>query len=48
MLIASGNSQAKVVDRDGFEVMECVRGDMYLVDMASTKVRPVSKKCSLR
>lgn len=38
VLIASGNCQAKVVDRDGFEVMECVRGDMYIVDMASTKV----------
>ena len=38
ILIAAGNSQAKVVDRDGFEVMECVRGDQYIVDMAKTKV----------
>lgn len=39
MLIAAGNNQAKVVDRDGFEIMECVKGDMYIVDMASTKVK---------
>ena len=30
--------QAKVIDRDGFEVLECVKGDQYIVDMANTKV----------
>ena len=38
ILIVSGNSQAKVVDRNGFEVLECVKGDQYLMDMARTKV----------
>ena len=31
-------SQAKVIDRDGFEVLECVKGDQYIVDMTNTKV----------
>lgn len=36
--MVSGNAQAKVLDRDGFNVMECVKGDQYIVDMANTKV----------
>ncbi|MED6255055.1 WD repeat-containing protein 70, partial [Ataeniobius toweri] len=38
LLVVSGNAQAKVLDRDGFNVMECVKGDQYIVDMANTKV----------
>ena len=38
MLVVSGNAQAKVLDRDGFNVMECIKGDQYIVDMANTKV----------
>ncbi|XP_029434454.1 WD repeat-containing protein 70 isoform X2 [Rhinatrema bivittatum] len=37
ILVVAGNSQAKVLDRDGFQVMECVKGDQYIVDMANTK-----------
>ncbi|XP_067106527.1 WD repeat-containing protein 70 isoform X2 [Osmerus mordax] len=37
VLVVSGNAQAKVLDRDGFNVMECVKGDQYIVDMANTK-----------
>ena len=37
VLIVSGSQQAKVYDRDGIELFECVRGDMYLHDMAKTK-----------
>uniref|UniRef100_A0A3Q3WIY2 WD repeat-containing protein 70 n=1 Tax=Mola mola TaxID=94237 RepID=A0A3Q3WIY2_MOLML len=37
ILVVSGNAQAKVVDRDGFNVMECIKGDQYIVDMANTK-----------
>ncbi|XP_008324096.1 WD repeat-containing protein 70 [Cynoglossus semilaevis] len=37
ILVISGNAQAKVLDRDGFNVMECVKGDQYIVDMANTK-----------
>ncbi|XP_055886260.1 WD repeat-containing protein 70-like isoform X1 [Biomphalaria glabrata] len=37
LLVVAGNAQAKIIDRDGFEVMECVKGDQYLVDQASTK-----------
>ena len=27
-----------MIDRDGFDVLECVKGDQYIVDMANTKV----------
>ncbi|KAL4237104.1 WD repeat-containing protein 70 [Mactra antiquata] len=37
LLVVSGNSQAKVLDRDGFEKFECKKGDPYLNDMAQTK-----------
>ncbi|XP_064410354.1 WD repeat-containing protein 70 isoform X2 [Latimeria chalumnae] len=37
ILVVAGNSQAKVLDRDGFQVMECVKGDQYIVDMGNTK-----------
>ncbi|KAM8743860.1 WD repeat-containing protein 70 isoform 2-T2 [Acanthopagrus schlegelii] len=37
ILVVSGNAQAKVLDRDGFNVMECIKGDQYIVDMANTK-----------
>ncbi|XP_066568273.1 WD repeat-containing protein 70 isoform X2 [Amia ocellicauda] len=37
LLVVAGNAQAKVLDRDGFQVMECVKGDQYIVDMAKTK-----------
>lgn len=38
ILVVASNAQAKVIDRDGFEKCECVKGDQYLVDPASTKV----------
>lgn len=34
ILVVSGAAQAKVLDRDGFEVLECVKGDQYITDMA--------------
>lgn len=37
ILVVSGNSQAKILDRDGFEKMECVKGDQYINDMSRTK-----------
>ncbi|GBP49765.1 Gastrulation defective protein 1 homolog [Eumeta japonica] len=37
ILVVSGSSQAKVLDRDGFEILECVKGDQYITDMARTK-----------
>lgn len=37
ILVVSGAAQAKVLDRDGFEVVECVKGDQYIADMARTK-----------
>nr|CAG4638327.1 EOG090X0364 [Cyclestheria hislopi] len=37
VLVISGNAQAKVLDRDGYEKAECVKGDQYLSDMARTK-----------
>lgn len=38
ILVVGGNAQAKVLDRDGFEVMECKKGYQYIVDQASTQV----------
>jgi hypothetical protein len=47
ILVCSGNAQAKILDRDGFEAMECVKGYQYLFDMAKTKVLfTVSLSCS--
>ncbi|XP_064163603.1 WD repeat-containing protein 70 [Anguilla rostrata] len=37
ILVVAGNAQAKVLDRDGFQVLECVKGDQYIVDMVNTK-----------
>ncbi|XP_061118020.1 uncharacterized protein LOC133141463 [Conger conger] len=37
ILVVAGSAQAKVLDRDGFPVLECVKGDQYIVDMANTK-----------
>ncbi|GIY35820.1 WD repeat-containing protein 70 [Caerostris darwini] len=37
ILIVAGNSQAKILDRDGFELLECPKGDQYISDMAKTK-----------
>ena len=34
----AANSQAKVYDRDGYEVLECRKGDQYLNDMLRTRV----------
>lgn len=36
LLVVSGAAQAKVIDRDGFEKLETVKGDMYLSDQART------------
>lgn len=37
VLVISGAAQAKVLDRDGFEKCETVKGDQYITDMARTK-----------
>ncbi|CAI9743068.1 repeat-containing 70 [Octopus vulgaris] len=37
LLVIAANAQAKVIDRDGFEKLECVKGDQYIADMANTK-----------
>ena len=39
ILVVGGNARAKVLDRDGHEVMTCVKGYQYIVDTASTDVR---------
>ncbi|XP_013385487.1 WD repeat-containing protein 70-like [Lingula anatina] len=45
ILVVSGSAQAKLIDRDGFEVMECPKGDQYLVDMASTRGHTAMLNC---
>uniref|UniRef100_H2YPA6 WD repeat-containing protein 70 n=1 Tax=Ciona savignyi TaxID=51511 RepID=H2YPA6_CIOSA len=37
ILVIAANSQAKVFDRDGYEILECIKGDQYLNDMFNTK-----------
>ena len=37
ILAISGCAQAKVLDRDGHEVMECIKGDQYIMDQSNTK-----------
>jgi WD repeat-containing protein 70 len=37
VLVVSGSAQAKVLDRDGFEKLECTKGDQYITDMTKTK-----------
>ncbi|XP_043189509.1 WD repeat-containing protein 70-like isoform X4 [Amphibalanus amphitrite] len=37
VLATSGSAKVKVFDRDGVELCETLRGDMYLVDMKRTK-----------
>eukprot|EP00743_Colponemidia_sp_Colp-15_P009177 GILK01010013.1.p1 GENE.GILK01010013.1~~GILK01010013.1.p1 ORF type:complete len:569 (+),score=120.33 GILK01010013.1:113-1708(+) len=36
-LVCTGNAQAKLYDRDGKDIMTCVKGDMYISDMTFTK-----------
>ncbi len=37
ILVVPGSAQAKVLDRDGHEVLECVKGDPYVMDMRRNK-----------
>lgn len=37
ILVVAANSQAKIIDRNGYVKMECVRGDQYIRDMSQTK-----------
>jgi hypothetical protein len=37
ILVIAGNAQAKIIDREGKHVLECVKGDQYIVDMSKTK-----------
>ena len=37
LLVVPGSSQAKVLDRDGHEILECVKGDPYVVDIRRNK-----------
>mmetsp|Transcript_7041 Transcript_7041/g.21459 ORF Transcript_7041/g.21459 Transcript_7041/m.21459 type:complete len:687 (+) Transcript_7041:388-2448(+) len=44
ILVAGGSNAARMLDRDGRELLVCPHGDMYLADMANTKghVAPLS------
>jgi WD40 repeat protein len=37
ILVAAGNAQAKVLDRDGYNKMQCPKGWQYITDMTNTK-----------
>jgi hypothetical protein len=38
LLVIGGNAQAKVLDRDGHTLFECVKGYVFITDKANTKV----------
>lgn len=44
-IVGTGSSQPKVYDREGVELMKFVKGDMYLRDLANTKVIEMSILC---
>ncbi|CAG8488482.1 2266_t:CDS:10 [Acaulospora morrowiae] len=44
-LIISGSAQAKIYDRDGFEIEEYIKGDPYIRDMRNTSGHVASLKC---
>ena len=37
ILVCAGNSQPKVLDRDGTDVLECIKGDQYVLDQTRNK-----------
>ncbi|KAL7670639.1 hypothetical protein ACOME3_005571 [Neoechinorhynchus agilis] len=37
ILVISASAQARLISRDGRSVLECIKGDQYLVDMSKTK-----------
>ena len=37
ILVCAGNSQPKVLDRDGTDVLERVKGDQYVLDQTRNK-----------
>lgn len=37
ILVVAANSQPKVLDRDGGEILECVKGDQYVLDQSRNK-----------
>ncbi|XP_076228878.1 gastrulation defective protein 1 homolog [Nomia melanderi] len=45
ILVIAGSAQAKVLDRDGFEKCETVKGDQYITDMARTKGHTAGLNC---
>ncbi|CAG8537772.1 16632_t:CDS:10 [Acaulospora colombiana] len=44
-LIISGSAQAKIYDRDGFEIEEYIKGDPYIRDMKNTSGHIASLTC---
>ena len=45
ILVISGSAQAKVIDRDGFEKLECHKGDQYIADQTHTKGHTAMLNC---
>jgi len=37
ILVIASNAQPKIINRDGKEVLECIKGDMYIKDMNQTR-----------
>ncbi|KAJ8683567.1 hypothetical protein QAD02_019359 [Eretmocerus hayati] len=47
LLVLSGSAQAKILDRDGLERCETIKGDQYIADMAMTKGHTASLNCGM-
>ena len=45
ILVCAGNAQPKVLDRDGTELLECVKGDQYVLDHVRNKGHTAQINC---
>lgn len=47
ILVVAASSQAKVLDRDGHQLLECIKGDPYVIDVGRNKghVGPLTSGC---
>lgn len=37
LVVATGSSQPTILDREGVQLLKCIKGDMYVIDMLRTK-----------
>lgn len=45
-LVCTGSPQPRLYDKDGAHIITFVRGDMYIRDLANTKVKKLTKQAA--